>query len=185
MNELSLEQHPSKLVPVLLGGLAMTATGTIPVLSLVNCACCAGIMGGAILGVWMYKKSFPSSMPFTVGTGALIGTLSGLVGSILTTIISTFVFGLFSSNFGANFDAQIEEIFNNPGMSVQNPAQVEQIREIITGLVSSPALLFLFILVASAFVFTGFGALGGVIGGNIFKTKYIEVQATQTDDYSS
>lgn len=166
----SLEQPPKKLIPVLIGALAMTATSAIPFISLINCLCCAGIMGGAVLGVWFYKKGFPPGLPFTIGNGALVGTLSGLIAGGLMALITSLQAGLFSGDFAERLLPQLEE-----GLQKGNadPATTTEIMNLFTSLAEQPAVLFALILFISVLVFTAFGALGGVIGGNIFKTRVV------------
>ncbi len=174
MNEYSIDQKPSKLVPVLIGAGAMTATAVIPLVNAINCLCCAGIMGGAVLGVWFYKKSFPEHMPFRTGDGAVIGTFSGMLGAVLTSVIETVTTGFSGAMQSEQMQQQIEQAFDQASQQGSDPAAIEAVQQFVTQLFSSPLMLFAVMLLASVFVFTAFGALGGVIGGNIFKTKVTE-----------
>jgi hypothetical protein len=176
MNDFSTAVKPAKLVPVLIGGGAMTAVSVIPGLNLINCACCAGIMGAAVLGVWFYKKSFPADMDFRVGDGAAIGALSGIVGAALTTFAQLFLLGVFSSDFSVQIQDELDEAFSQAELQATDPAAIEAVREMIMQLVASPIALFFAIFLFALIIFIGFGALGGVIGGNIFKTKIIPPQ---------
>lgn len=169
MTEFGAATKPSKLVPVLIGGGAMTVISIVPFLNFINCACCAGIMGAAVLGVWFYKKSFPMDMPFTVGDGAATGALSGIVGAFFTTILQFLMLG----GGSADLTYQIEEAFDQAEMQATDPVAMEQARELVMQLASQPMLLFVIALIVALVLFVGFGALGGVIGGNIFKTKII------------
>lgn len=170
MNMMMMQgQKPSKLMPVLIGGSAMTAISIIPVLNWINCACCAGIMGAAVLGVWFYKKSFPPDMPFAVSDGATVGALSGLVGAVLTSALQSVILGFGSTDF----TFQIEQALEEAQMRAADPAAMEAAREVIMQLVTSPFMLFLVGLLFALVIYVGFGALGGVIGGNIFKTRVI------------
>ncbi|MBR9977083.1 MAG: DUF4199 family protein [Bacteroidetes bacterium] len=172
MNDYPLEK-PSKLLPVLIGGGAMAAVSVIPVLNLINCACCAGIMGAAVLGVWFYKKEFPADTPFTIGDGAAIGALSGIVGAVLSSFLQMITLGAFSSDFMFTIEDELDEVFAQAELQATDPAAVEAIREFVMQLASTPMLLFLLGLVVSLVLYVGFGALGGLIGGNIFKTKIL------------
>ncbi|MCB2205336.1 hypothetical protein KQI65_11345 [bacterium] len=167
---------PSKLVPVLIGGGAMAVTAIVPGLNFINCACCAGIMGAAVLGVWFYKKSFPMDMPFNVGDGVIVGTLSGLIAAPLTTMLQFIMMGAASGDFAYQLQDEFEKAFSQAEMQATDPAAVEQVREVVMQLAATPFMLFLIGLVFSLIVFVGFGALGGLIGGNIFKTKIIPQQ---------
>jgi hypothetical protein len=176
MNDFSTTTKPKKLAAVFVGGGAMTAISLIPVLNLVNCACCAGIMGAAVLGVWYYKKSFPADMEFRVGDGATIGALSGIVGAILSTIGQVFTLGLFSQEGSLQLQDQFEQAFSQAELQTTDPGAIESVREMFMQLAASPFALFFVALFAALFLYVGFGALGGVIGGNIFKTKIIPPQ---------
>lgn len=173
MNDFSTTLKPGKLVPVLIGGGAMAAISTIPVLNFINCACCAGIMGAAVLGVWFYKKSFPADMPFTVGDGATIGALSGIVGGVLTVLLQMVVLGVLSPDFSVNLQDEFDQAFSQAELQATDPAAVESLREMFTTLAANPLFLILVALVFAVILYVGFGALGGVIGGNIFKTKIV------------
>lgn len=173
MNDFNTMQKPSKLVPALIGGGAMTVISIVPVLNMINCACCAGVMGAAVLGVWFYKKSFPEDMSFSLGDGVSIGALSGLIAAPLTTLLQFLMLGFTSADFSLQLQDQIDEAFAQAATQSTDPAAVEAARELIMQLATTPILLFLVGLVFSLVIFVGFGALGGVIGGNIFKTKVI------------
>lgn len=166
----TVEQPPPKLVPVLIGALAITAISAIPIVGVVNLCCCAGVMGGAVLGVWFYKKGFPAGMPFTISHGALVGTLSGLIAGVLMAIISALEIGLFSGDFATRMVPQMEDFLQK---SKADPRDVQELIEAMTQLASQPTVLFLAILAATVVLFTAFGALGGVIGGNIFRTRVV------------
>ena len=162
-------EKPSKMVPVLIGGLSITALSAIPVLNLVNILCGAGVMGGAVIGVWFYKKNFPRDLPFSVGDGAVIGTLSGMVAGVLTTAIYSITLGLFSPEFQSTFETEIEKALQQS--SFQDPATAEQVRQLLTGFASTPIYLLLVMFILTLIVFTLFGLFGGLIGGGIFKTR--------------
>ena len=173
MNELNTGTKPSKLIPALIGGGAMTVISIVPMLNLINCACCAGVMGAAVLGVWFYKKNYPEDMPFSVGDGAAVGAFSGLVAAPLTTILQFLMLGITSGDFAFQLQDEIDRAFSKAESQATDPAAVEAAREVFMQLASTPILLLLVGLVFSLVIFVGFGALGGVIGGNIFKTKII------------
>jgi hypothetical protein len=165
----AIVEKPSKLVPVLIGGAAIAAVSALPVISMLNILCCSGVMIGAVLGVWFYKKNFPASIPFSVGDGAIIGTLSGMVGGALLAVISSLTLGIFSAEFQNRIETEIERALQQS--SFQDPATADQVRELLTQLAASPFILFLVLLIALMIIFTLFGLFGGLIGGGIFKTR--------------
>lgn len=173
MDNYTLQAKPSKLIPILIGGAVMAATSVIPVLNWINCLCCAGIMGGAVLSAYLYKKNFPEGMIFSTGDGAAVGVLAGLFGAVVTSIISALMFGLSSQGFSVQFDESFERAIQQVQSTGGDAHAVEQIREFIVQIAQSPFLLFIIILVFSLLLFAAFGALGGLIGGSIFKTRVV------------
>lgn len=173
MDDIYMQPKPGKLIPVLIGGAAMTATTVVPVLNMINCICCAGIMGGAVLATFMFKKNFPDDMPFTVGDGAVIGVLSGLVGAVLNALITVLMLGASSAGMSVEFDQKFDEIIRQLEAQGQDPHVVSQIRDFFVQVADSALLLFFLILAASIFIFAVFGVLGGLIGGSIFRTRVI------------
>lgn len=176
MNDFTTISKPSKLIPALIGGGTMVAISVIPILNLVNCLCCAGIMGAAVLGVWFYKKSCPEDMAFTVGDGAGIGALSGLVAAPVATVAQMLSLGIFSAESNMVLQESFDEAFSQAETQAADPAAVEAVRELFMTLAGNPALFFIIGLLIALIIYVGFGALGGVIGGNIFKTKIIPPQ---------
>ena len=162
---------PSKLIPVLIGGAAMVVITEFPVLNLVNLACCAGVMGAAVLGVWFYKRGFPPGLPFSVGDGAAVGTLSGVVGGAMWGVVTVLTSGMLSADFAITAQDELEEAFANASVQGADPAAVEAMMDLFMGVAASPAVLILVTFLFSIALFTAFGALGGVIGGAVFKTK--------------
>ncbi|MDH7515839.1 MAG: DUF4199 family protein [Bacteroidota bacterium] len=177
MNDFSFDfpAKPNKFVPVSVAALAMTATAVVPLLNFVNCLCCAGIMGGAVLGVWVYKKNFPPGTPFSVGDGMVVGSLGGLFGGALTAFVEALTMGLFSAEFPERSREMIEQVLQKMEETGQSATELEQVRTFMENFIGSPGILFLVILIASVVLFTVFGFLGGVIGGNMFKTHVLDM----------
>ena len=130
-------------------------------------------MGGAVLGVWYYQRMFPPQLPFTVSDGVTVGALSGVLAGIVSPVIEMLDAGLFSEDFAYTMEERITEAFENPQMSGADPVAMQEAMDVIMQLLQNPAVLFAIILAASLLIYAGFGALGGVIGGNIFKTKVV------------
>ena len=153
----------------------MAATTVTPVLNWINCLCCAGIMGGAVVATWMYKRNFPPSMPFSVGDGATIGVLSGLFGAVLNSMLSALLLGVSSHNMSAAFDEKFDEALRRMESTGQDVQAFNHVRDLVLQVAQSPILLFLIILAFSLLLFAAFGVLGGLIGGSIFKTRTVPV----------
>jgi hypothetical protein len=79
---------PGKLKPALAGGVALGIASAVPGLNLVNCACCALVLGGGMLAAYLYLKRSPPSAQAPYGDGALVGIAAGVVGAIVATLLS-------------------------------------------------------------------------------------------------
>ena len=167
-----IEQTDSQrmLIPVLIGGASMALISYIPFVNFINCACCAGIMGGAVLGVWFYKKTTPSDQAFGPKQGAKIGALSGVVGAVIYTLLVAALSGAFTGGPSAELNQSLQEMVTQMESSGQDPQAVEEVGRIMTDLVNSPWTLAAAMLGFSLIGFTAFGAIGGAIGGKMFKS---------------
>ena len=65
-------EKPSKLRSAILGGLIIGAISGIPGLNLLNCCCCAGILLGGAMSVYLYRQEFTNEMPPMESSDALI-----------------------------------------------------------------------------------------------------------------
>lgn len=137
----------------LLGGLISTALSNIPVISLVNCLLCAGFWGGALFAVWYYKRQSGS---VTLGQGVVIGVVAGAFAG---------VFGFILSLIGA---AGIGPMLENMKNVLPQDAQVDLPQPGIA------TVLFNFVGIGVNLLF---GAIGGLIGGLIFKPKAPPISA--------
>jgi len=54
---------PSKLVPVLMGGVVIGFIGATPFLDFLNCFCCAGVIFGGFFAVVLYKDKLTIRVP--------------------------------------------------------------------------------------------------------------------------
>jgi len=134
------------VVASLVGGLISLFLTNVPVVNLVNCLLCAGFWLGPLFAVWFYRRQ---SGAVTLGQGAAIGALAGLWSGVIGLLLS-FV-GL------AGIQALAE--------SYASLVPAEGVAEPI-GLLESTA----FNLAGVVFEI-GIGAVGGLIGGALFRTK--------------
>jgi hypothetical protein len=96
-----------------------------------------------------------------------------VVGAVLTTILTVASLKILSTEFTVTLQDQLDEAFAQAESQAADPAAVEAVRELFVQLAETPALLIGVGLLFAMVLYVGFGALGGVIGGNIFKTKII------------
>ncbi len=135
------------LIASLVGGLASTILSNVPVLNLVNCLVCIGFWGGPLLAVWLYKRQEGT---LTLGQGVAAGVVAGFWAGVFGFILS--LVGL----AGAAALMKSYAPYLPPGSGIES-------------LQRGPASL-LFDLVGVGFNIL-FGAIGGLIGGAIFKSK--------------
>jgi hypothetical protein len=164
-------EKPNKLHSVILGGLIIGAISGIPGLNLLNCCCCAGILLGGAMSVYLYRQEFTNEMPPMESSDALIlGIVAGIIGAIIATFLSslvTLVFGQIENELVRNLLDKLE----NRGTIPQNLTdklrdQFEQaIKEgsTIGGILRS--------LIFALILYPIFSMLGGLIGFGIFGKK--------------
>lgn len=148
---------PSRTQSILIGGLVVGILST-SVLGLINVLCCAGVIIGAIVGVWHYTEENRLTIPSS--QGALIGALCGVVGALIAGVLNQLliVIGLDAAT------AMQEGLMEGLGMSAE---QMEQMRQM-----QAQQGNILFAILGTLFnvvLFAIFGALGGAIGASLFQ----------------
>ncbi|NBB75233.1 MAG: DUF4199 family protein [Bacteroidetes bacterium] len=149
---------PNRTQSVLIGGLVVGLLST-SVLGLINLFCCAGVIIGAVVGVWHYTDDHQITIPS--GQGALIGALCGVVGAVIAGVLNQILIVI-----GLDFaQAMQESMMQNFGMSAD---QLEQMRQMQRGQQGG----LLWIIGGTLFnmvLFAVFGAIGGAIGASVFQ----------------
>jgi hypothetical protein len=135
------------LIASLIGGLVSTALSNIPIINFVNCLLCAGFWAGALLAVWIYKRQTGS---VTLGQGVIVGMLAGVWAG---------VFGFILSLFGM---AGAEALMKSYAQFAPKDAKIE---------LPPPGIASVLFNLLGIVVDIAFGAIGGLIGGAIFRTK--------------
>ena len=135
------------LIASLVGGVVSTVLSNVPVLNLVNCLLCAGFWAGPLLAVWIYRRQ---SGTMTLGQAVAIGTVAGVWAGLFGFVLS------FAGQAGT------EALLQSYSQFIPADAGFD--------LPTAGALSVLANLVGVGFnVF--FGAIGGLVGGAIFKTS--------------
>lgn len=159
-----MPERPSKLMPALYGGIIMGVISGVPVLNLVNCLCCAGILLGGFMAVFFYKKDLtPGSPLLTSGDAIQLGALAGVVGAILESIF-TAVTMMAVGNIGGE---TIYNLLDSMGITKQMPP--EALDQMEQGL--KEAHLSALSVVTNFIICPLFGLLGGLIGYAVYKPK--------------
>jgi hypothetical protein len=134
------------LLAGLIGGLISTALSNIPIINFVNCLLCAGFWAGALFAVWFYKRQTGS---VTLGLGIVIGLVTGAIAGVFGFILS--LVGM------AGAEALMQSYAKYlPPDSVELPP---------------PGVASVLFNLVGVFVNIVFGAIGGLVGGLIFKPK--------------
>jgi hypothetical protein len=160
-----MESKPDPLMPALYGGLVTAAFWAIPGLNLINCFCCAGVLLGGLLSVFLYVRELrPEMESLTMKDCLRLGLLSGVVASIAAVAINVMV----TLVFGNVAIEMMERIIRK--MKLEMPPEFEEMIAQAKQERINPAGAFL-----SIFIYlipnTMFSALGGLIGWSIFKPK--------------
>ena len=166
-----MPEKPSKLRVSIISGVAIGLVSAIPGLNFINCCCCAGIILGGVLAVYLYKQEHAEGAPpIESSDGLILGVTAGVVSAFSTTLLNLLIMVLFgdvASEFLRSFTEQILEQVNLP------PETIEQLRSQID---ASMAEATTFMGVMKEFLFNLlihplFAMLGGLIGYSIFKPK--------------
>ena len=135
------------LIASLVGGVVSTILSNVPVVNFVNCLLCAGFWGGPLLAVWLYKRQTGTvSLGQGVGVGILAGVWAGVFGFALSLV------GL--AGAAALMKSYAQYLPPEAGMG-----------DVPTG----PASVLIDLVGVGVNIV--FGAIGGLIGGAIFRTK--------------
>ena len=156
-------QAPSMLRPALIAGTAFGIAAAIPVLNLINCACCALIIGCGFVAAWLHSQpSKAAGLGYTPGNGAVVGLASGVVYGIVTGIVSAALNAIFGLTDWNQVVDQLE------GVGTMDPEVVDQVNRFMES--TGPATLALAGVFLSILAGVVFATLGGLIGGAVFKS---------------
>ena len=171
-----MQNKPTKFLASLYGGLVIATISSVPGLNLINCLCCAGIMLGGLVAVFIYSRELtPEMLPLTAGDGVLLGALSGVMAAFLSLLLHLVVYAL----FGNIAERIIYEIVHSIFDATNVPAEVSQMfdEKFREALERGLTPLFLFLsLIQDLVLYTLFGLLGGLIGYGIFKKGGQQIQ---------
>ena len=138
-----------------IGGCAGAVASQIPGLQILNLACCALVVGGGILAVYLALKDDPRSAAAPYGEGAKIGALAGVFGSVLGILIGLLILG---------------GITGVMGIGALTAESVEDFEAF--SVFSAIAGLGVIAIVASSLIINvAFSTVGGVIGAAIVHRK--------------
>jgi hypothetical protein len=139
----------------LTGAVVTTLVSNLPLIGIINCLLCAGFWGSAVFAVWLYRRL---SGTLTVRHGVMVGLLTGVCSGVLGFLVS--FLGL----------AGMQGLMHSVGPFL--PA--DALQGVTSSLPSWGTIVFNFI---GALFNVLFGAVGGFIGGSIFKTAAPSIPA--------
>ena len=147
---------PNRLKAVAIGGGAAGVASQIPYLEWANLACCALVVGGAVLAVYLARRGGEETSALQYRDGALIGFLTG----VTATIVSFVVARVLRLGGGDEVDEQMQEAL----------AQAEGSPEWVLGLIESMATGW-FQTGVTLVLFSAFGTLGGILAVAVIGRK--------------
>ena len=155
-----MEERPDKLRPALIGGALIGIISAIPIISLINCFCCAGVVIGGIVAVHLYNRNL-GGLELTSSDGVVIGLMAGASGALISTILTSMITG--------GVKNQINKILE---YSNEIPPELQDALIRIQEMGGN--LFFVIVgLVFSLIIFSIFGIIGGLIGVSLFRKKQI------------
>ncbi len=161
--------EPGKLQPALIGGVALGVASAIPILSCLNCACCALVIGGGFLAAYLYLKECPPAAEARYGDAAMVGLLAGVFGAVVGTLMSIPVRLLFS---GMGDMGQMEELLDNFDLP---PEAQDALLNLFGGELAVGTLFISFFV--SLVLYSIFAIIGALIGAAVMHKRQAPAQA--------
>jgi hypothetical protein len=168
-------EKPSKLRASLLGGLIVGAISGLPGLNLLNCCCCAGILFGGAMSVYLYRQEFTDDMPPLESSDALIlGIIAGIIGALITTFLSamiSLILGPVEIEMMRNFMEKLVQKLENSGSLP--PGTMDDLRDKLEQAMKEGGTIggILRSLIFALILYPIFSMLGGLVGYGIFGKK--------------
>jgi hypothetical protein len=163
------------IIPALVGGVFLGVTSALPILNLLNCACCILLVGGGFLAAFIYLKDYPSHLPpVTYGDAAVLGMVTGVLGGFIETIVQiplTFLNLQWARQLGDV--KEIEEALSNPDVP-------PFVRDLALQILAEGGVTFIgtfFSLLINVLFAVVFAAIGAIIGVAL-------LQKRSTTDYA-
>ena len=160
-----MNQAPSMLKPALISGAAFGVAAAIPGINLINCLCCALIIGCGFTAAYLYSRDCRSAgVAFGPSNGATVGLVSGLFYGGISGVVG----GLINAVFGMFDLTETFEQLQASGADI-DPEVLEQISGFMES--SGPAVMILMGIFFALLFGAIFATIGGLIGGSVFKVE--------------
>ena len=168
-------EKPSKLRAAILGGLIVGTISGLPGLNFLNCCCCAGILFGGAMSVYLYRLEFTDQMPPMESSDALVlGIIAGIIGALVTTFLSAMI----SLILGPMETEMVRNLVEKFGQKLENsgslpPGTMNDLSDKLEQAMKESGKIggILRSLVYALILYPIFSMLGGLIGFGIFGKK--------------
>lgn len=154
MNSNTLNMR-AMLIAAGIAGVVMGILSGLPFVNIVNCLLCMWVWSGGILSVWLYNRFNDQGAAADTSTGLIVGVVSGLIGGVvgfITGVAATALMSLVTSALGGAPDVETLAVSGMLGLGTS----------VISGVVWS---------ILTFVAYPIFGAIGGVIGAELFKQR--------------
>ncbi len=170
-------EKPNKWRPALIGGLVIGAVSGIPLISLVNCCCCAGILGGGVLAFYLYRQEHTEGMePLESSDALIIGIMAGVIGAFVQAAIHALIMLFFAGAQEQLMRGIFEKLVDRMERSGSFPSDaLDQMRDSIENSMKESRSIggFMVNLFVSVIVYPIFAMLGGLLGYGLFRSKKV------------
>jgi len=159
---------------MILGGLVVGVLST-SYLGIINIACCAGVIIGAMVSVWHFTDT--QQLTIEAGDGALIGAGAGAIGALVAVVLDVSLV----QPLGIGLDQAMMDFLQGVDLPEETRQQFEAQAQQGTS-PSQIGISLVFGLIINAI----FGAIGGAIGAAVFQKGEDEetgASSPATDDF--
>ncbi len=158
--------NDNKLLPALWGGIVIGVIDGLPGLDLINCFCCAGVIGGGILAVYLYRRQVGDEVVIGNTDGIILGVLAGLIGAFIGSLL------------GALFGVAMLDMFKHIRPYIDDPEAMAFFRNFQNNEKAWTWLFFATSFGLSIIINSIFGLIGGLIGVSLWGTPKRIPEAT-------
>jgi hypothetical protein len=154
------------LKPALIAGVLVGVLSALPLVSALNCFCCAWVIGGGVWAAYLLIQASPITV--TLGRGAALGLATGAIAATVDTLFSIPLhFAL--AGVGSGIAEQMNEVLR------QVPDVPPDVREALRSVFSDNRGVGVLFLVLTGFfkliIYSAVCMLGGAVGVAIFEKR--------------
>ena len=147
-----------KYQPAILGGVLIGVLSALPVVNWVNVCCCAWVIAGGMLTVYLQQQRTP--LPVETADGVIGGLLAGLIGAVIFLIFNSILMAM----SGAMMEQQLRQALETA------PDLPPEARDMMLRMFTGGGVLVLTIAITLP-LYAVFSMLGALLGLAIFRKK--------------